>query len=302
MNGSRVHRLLSAAGRTAAFLAAVCLTASCTAAHLSAQTHSAATVRKSHVVKRPVAQQSPMSAPGVVRSLVRCPDGSVVAVALFIGQIRYALHNGTTDPGPAAASVVQAGPQVSVTERPRLLATFNGGFKMNAKAGGYMQEGHVIRSLRTGFASLVIDRNGRARIGVWGHDVPAPGEQVYSVRQNLWALVQNRRATAESALWRRWGGTVGHQEYVARSALGENEFGQLMYAGSMRTTPADLAYALIRSGAVTGMEMDINPYWVQLDVADRPGGPLTKAVPGQEHPADQYVVGWYRDFITVLAA
>jgi len=25
-------------------------------------------------------------------------------------------------------------------------------------------------------------------------------------------------------------------------------------------------------------------------------------VPGQEHPADQYVVGWYRDFITVLAA
>jgi hypothetical protein len=290
-----------------ACLAAVCLTASCGAAHLSAQTHSTAPVGKGHVgkghvVKRPAAEPSPVSAPGIVRSLVRCPDGSVVSVALFAGQVRYALHNGTTDPGPAAASVVQAGPEVSVTERPRLLAAFNGGFKMNAKAGGYLQEGHVIRSLRTGFASLVIDRNGQARIGVWGHDVPAPGEHVYSVRQNLWALVRSGRPTAESALWWRWGGTVGHKEYVARSALGENEFGQLMYAGSMRTTPADLAYALVRSGAVTGMQMDINPYWVQLDVADRPGGPLTKAVPGQEHPADQYVVGWYRDFITVLAA
>ena len=193
------------------------LTASCSAVHVAALAHTPAPVRKSHVVKKPVAQPSPVSAPGVVRSLVRCPDGSVVSVALFVGQIRYALHNGTTDPGPAAAPLVQAGPQVSVTERPRLLAAFNGGFKMNARAGGYAQEGHVIRPLRTGFASLVIDRNGRARIGVWGRDVPAPGEQVYSVRQNLWALVSNGRPTAESGLWWRWGGTIGHKEYVARS-------------------------------------------------------------------------------------
>jgi hypothetical protein len=117
----------------------------------------------------------------------------------------------------------------------------------------------------------------------------------------LRALVLNGRPTAESATWWRWGRTVGHKEYVARSALGENGFGQLIYAGSMRTTPADLAYALIHNEAVTGMEMDINPYWVQLDVAGRPGGTLTTAVPGQQHPADQYLVGWYRDFITVLA-
>ena len=32
----------------------------------------------------------------------------------------------------------------------------------------------------------------------------------------------------------------------------------------------------------------------------RPGGPLTAMVPGQYRPADQYLLGWSRDFITVL--
>jgi hypothetical protein len=42
------------------------------------------------------------------------------------------------------------------------------------------------------------------------------------------------------------------------------------------------------------------PEWVQLDVASRPGGPLTAKVPGQYRPADQYLLAWSRDFITVL--
>ena len=77
--------------------------------------------------------------------------------------------------------------------------------------------------------------------------------------------------------------------------------GDLMFAGSMSATPADLAEALVRSGARIAMEMDINPEWVQLDVASSPGGPLTAAVPGQHRPADQYLVGWTRDFFTVVA-
>jgi hypothetical protein len=94
---------------------------------------------------------------------------------------------------------------------------------------------------------------------------------------------------------------LGGGEYVARSALGQNASGDLIFAASMSTTPADLAYALTRAGARTAMELDINPEWVQLDVARRAGGPLTAAVPGQHRPADQYLIGWTRDFITVLA-
>ena len=69
----------------------------------------------------------------------------------------------------------------------------------------------------------------------------------------------------------------------------------------MSATPADLAEALVRAGVRSAMELDINPEWVQLDVARKPGHQLTAAIPGQGRPADQYLAGWTRDFITVLA-
>jgi hypothetical protein len=159
----------------------------------------------------------------------------------------------------------------------------------------------VFHTLRHGFASLVIDRSGHARIGVWGVTLPAPGEAPYSVRQNLWPLVMNGQPTAEAARWWRWGGTVGHVEYVARSAIGQDAAGNLIYAASMSTVPEDLAQVLARSGAVIGMELDINPEWVQLDTARTAGSVLRAAVPGQNRPATQYVTGWTRDFIAVLA-
>jgi hypothetical protein len=49
------------------------------------------------------------------------------------------------------------------------------------------------------------------------------------------------------------------------------------------------------------MELDINPEWVQLATARNPGGSLAAAIPGQLRPATQYLTGWTRDFITVLA-
>ncbi len=229
----------------------------------------------------------------------RTPDGSVVTIAAIHGQVTYVLHDGSLDPG-AAAGRVRAGPAVAGAERKRLLAAFNGGFKLSAGVGGYEQEGHVASPLRPGLASLVIDRSGQARIGVWGHGVPVPGEAVYSVRQNLPPLVLNGRPTAAAADWGLWGATLGGGEYVARSALGQNASGDLLYAASMSATPADLAFVLAYEGARTAMELDINPEWVQLDAASRPGGSLRASVPGQYRSADQYLTGWARDFIAVL--
>lgn len=95
----------------------------------------------------------------------------------------------------------------------------------------------------------------RARIGVWGHGVPGRGEAVYSVRQNLTPLVLNGKPTPAAADWSVWGATLGGGEFVARSALGQ-----------------------------VAMEVDINPEWVQLDVAGRPDGPLRAAIGGQSRP------------------
>jgi hypothetical protein len=289
--------------RAAGILAGLAIVAGCTAPSAAAPGASSSPVRTSPRASATARAAAALDTgpPRITFAQVRTADGSVVTLATFHGAVRYVLHNGSQDPGPAYASLVQAGPAVTGTERQHLLAAFNGGFKMRSRAGGYEQEGHVFRALRTGLASLVIDRSGHARIGVWGAGLPAPGEPVYSVRQNLWPLVRSGQPTAESARWQRWGGTVNHAEYVARSALGQNAAGDIIFAASMSTIPADLASTLARSGARIAMEMDINQEWVQLDTATRPGGPLTASVPGQVRPASQYLTGWTRDFFTVLA-
>jgi hypothetical protein len=243
---------------------------------------------------------APPPRPHVVVSRFRAADSTVVTVATFTGAVRFRLHSGSEDPGPAALGIVSAGPSIGASERSQLLAAFNGGFKLSAGAGGYEQEGHVISPLRAGLASLVIDSSGTAQIGVWGSGVPLPGESVFSVRQDLILLVRHGRVTPAARDWTAWGATLGGGELVARSALGENARGELIYAASMSTAPADLAAALVHAGARAAMELDINPEWVQLDVARAPGRVLRAAIPGQARPADQYLIGWTRDFITVL--
>ena len=76
--------------------------------------------------------------------------------------------------------------------------------------------------------------------------------------------------------------------------------GDLLYAASTSATPEDLAEALARSGARIAMELDINGN-LQLDIGRTAGGALSAAGPGQLRPASQYLTGWTRDFITVLA-
>ncbi len=309
-----VVRFPAVAVQVGACLAAAGLAAGCTAApavaptanttHVATGTESPGPTRVPSVTPTPQPKPKPRPAPQprVTMYQVRTSDGSLVTVAVFRGPVRYVLHNGSLDPGYAAAvKGVQAGPAIGRAERRHLLAAFNGGFKLNVGAGGYEQEGHVISPLLNGFASLIIDRAGQARIAVWGHGAPVRGESVYSVRQNLQPLVNHGRPTASASDWYVWGATLGGGEYVARSALGEDSSGDLLYAGSMSTTPMDLAVALAGKGARIAMELDINPEWVQLDIAARPGGPLRTSVPGQYRPADQFIYGWSRDFITVLA-
>lgn len=231
-------------------------------------------------------------------------DGHVVTVFRFrSGQTRFGLHVGSTDPpvgtaalGPNGGSIVGPG------EVPFLLAAFNGGFLTSAGAGGFELSGQVLVPLQTGIASLVIDANGTARVGVWGQNLPTKGEQVASVRQNLVPLVSGGQPSPQIASIGAWGATLGGGSVVARSSLGEDGAGNLLYAASVNALPSDLANALIGAGVVVGMELDINPEWVQLAWAANPGGALAAGVPGQSRPADQYQVGWTRDFITVLAS
>ena len=231
-------------------------------------------------------------------------DGAVVTVFRFrAGKVLYGLHIGTTDP-PRGTAVVSAdsGSTIGPNEAPTLVAAFNGGFQSNAGAGGIELNGQTLVPLQVGMASLVIDTNGSARVGVWGQGLPAPGEQVASVRQNLAPLVAKSVPSPQIGAVGAWGATLGGGSTVARSGLGQDAAGNLVYVGSMSALPVDMADALVGAGTVTGMELDINPMWVQLDYAAVPGGPLTAGIPGTHRPPDQYRQGWSRDFVTVLAA
>jgi hypothetical protein len=226
----------------------------------------------------------------------------VVIYRFHAGLVHYALHVGSQDPPTGTAPVPPtAGAVISPAEAPVLLAAFNGGFKANAGAGGFELAGQVLEPLVPGDASLVFDDNGAARIGVWGQTVPVAGERVASVRQNLAPLVTGGQPSSSASDAAAWGATLGSSLTVPRSALGQDAAGNLLYAGGMALLPSDLAAALVMAGAITGMELDINPEWVQLAYAATPGAALAAGVPGQNRPADQYQAGWTRDFVTVLA-
>jgi hypothetical protein len=302
-----MRRAGQAVGALAAAMAAGCATTTAAAtqhpgpAYRPRPAASAYRTPSPSLASRPTPKPAPVPA-SVAVSHFRAADGSVITLAVFRGAATFRLHGGSGDPGYPALSGLHGGPAIAAGERRRLVAAFNGGFKLSQGAGGYKQEGHVISPLIRGQASLVIDRSGAAAIGVWGYGLPRPGEAVESVRQNLSLLVSHGHATAIAADWGLWGATLGGGEFVARSALGQNAAAQLIFAGSMSASPADLAAALVHAGARVAMELDINPEWVQLDVARHPGHALIAAIPGQQRPADQYLVGWTRDFITVLTA
>jgi hypothetical protein len=231
------------------------------------------------------------------------PSGGAVTVVRFrAGRVQFGLHVGSEDP-PVGTAVIppNAGAAIGPQETPLLLGAFNGGFKTTAGAGGFEVNGQVLSPLVVGDASLVIDANGSAHIGVWGQSVPTPGEQVVSVRQNLTPLVSGGTSNPTVGDAYAWGAMLGPGPAVPRSALGEDASGNILYAAGMSLVPSDLAAGLVDAGAVDAMELDINPEWVQAVGAPSPGAPLAAMIPGQNRPADQYQVGWNRDFVTVLA-
>lgn len=234
-------------------------------------------------------------------------DGDSVTVLRFhAGLVHYTLHVGSSDPPIGGAALpADAQPAIGAQEQAQLLAAFNGGFLMGSGCdpcgvGGMEVAGQILVPLQSGMTSLVLDPNGGASMGVWGQGFPSAGAAVYSVRQCLPPLVSGAQVSPNVGDISAWGATLGGGDLTARSAVGIDARGNILYAGSMSALPSDMANALVSAGAVTAMELDINPEWVQADTAPSPGGPLSAAVPNQHRPADQYLSGWTRDYVTVL--
>lgn len=154
------------------------------------------------------------------------------------------------------------GGRVAPDQQPFLVSSFNGGFKWGDFDGGVTAFGASYRSPVAGEATLVIYDDGSFTVGAWGRDNDS-AKQVVGLRQNLGLLVDGGAPTAAAGNPSAWGASVSGVA-TSRSAVGVDAGGGMVWAGG-RVSPLDLANALVAAGAVRGMELDINPDWVNFN-------------------------------------
>ena len=204
-------------------------------------------------------------------------------------------------PGQLEPSVtLSRGPmEVPADLRPRLLATFNGGFKLADSGGGFAIGGRTYAPLKDGLATLISYADGRVDIQAWtgGPDV-AP--EVRYARQDLPLIVSGGRPNPNLSDGPEWGATLGNAIRVWRSGIGIDTNGNLIYAAADNQTVASLAQILIRAGAIRAMQLDINSYWVTFISYARSGaGDPSSLLPGMTRGPYRYLSPDDRDFFAV---
>jgi len=219
--------------------------------------------------------------------------------------VSFQLHPGSEDPGGSGWGP-NSQPWIPTGSRTGLLATFNGGFKLDSAQGGFYLNGRTSGALKPGAASIVYYKNGTIAIGAWDQTVrmtPA----VAGVRQNLKLIVDNGQvpATVNQDIETNWGATLGGGYYVWRSGLGITRDGRVIFVYGPALNVQDLADLLQRAGAVEGMQLDINPYWMSYEYYQADGHPTdptpVNLLPTQQQSAYRYYAPYSRDFTAVYS-
>jgi hypothetical protein len=217
--------------------------------------------------------------------------------------VRFHLRPGAEDPGPGHW---KASTWVPPGTRKGLLATFNGGFKLDSAGGGFYLNGAYKGALVSGAASVVYYRDGTVKIGSWGRELRMT-PNVVGVRQNLKLLVDHGKvpATVNQNVLTTWGATLGGGYYVWRSGLGITQDGRVIFAYGPSLDVKELASLLRRAGAVEALQLDINPEWMSYDyykAAGHPRNPTPHALlPTQQGSVYRYYQVYSRDFTVVYS-
>ncbi|MFL6241337.1 MAG: phosphodiester glycosidase family protein [Actinomycetes bacterium] len=184
-------------------------------------------------------------------------------------------------------------------QRPRLLATFNGGFTYIDGHNGSSINGMTYEPLRDGLATLIGYRDGRVDVRTW-HGGRDAGSSIVLARQSLPLIIDNGQLSPNLNNSSQWGFTLGNRVRVWRTGVGIDRRGNVMYAAANDQTVITLARILQRAGAVRAMQFDINPEWPTLVTYDhRNGLDPQKVVPNVQQPATRYLVPDDRDFFAV---
>lgn len=240
----------------------------------------------------------------IVEKAALRPDAdhtSELAYVAWLNQkaLTFTLHPGYQQPG-GSWSVPDT---IADGQLAGLVATWNGGFKVapDDALGGFYSEGRTAVPLVDGKASEVFYQDGSLKIGRWGADETMT-PQVSAVRQNLSLLVEDGKVQVgpgdgSSA---EWGYTIRNSYFVARSGVGMTAGGDIVYVGGHSLSVYTLAQLLHAAGAVTGMELDINPDWVSfMSYSGSVASPAPTKLWDFSQPADRFLQPSDRDFVAV---
>ena len=207
-------------------------------------------------------------------------------------QLRPQLVAGTREPGGTGWPW---NAQIPPSLRTRVVAVFNGGFRLREANGGFMVNGRVGVPLRNGAASLVIHRNGSVDVGSWNRGVKQDGT-VVAVRQNLQLIVDHGKPVAGLRVnaGGAWGSAKNQLQYTWRSALGVDAHGNLVYVAGGGLNLQTLATAVSEAGAIRGMELEIHHPVVTCNLYEPAPGHTNKVVarkllPDMSKPATRYL-------------
>jgi hypothetical protein len=206
-------------------------------------------------------------------------------------------------------NVPESGPVKRIDNRPstwtdRMVAAFNGAFQLKDGAGGYFYDHRMVKPLRDGLASIVIDQQGRLNVIDWqlGNHVPS-GTRL--VRQNMKPLVLHARSRSRSGESpATWGQADHGLTHANRSALGQRADGSLVFAYGSEVPAATLAQTLADVGAQTAIILDMNKSWPTGFVYDAPRGgrpPVGhRILPSIWRDGSAYLRRFQKDFFVAL--
>lgn len=177
--------------------------------------------------------------------------------------VRAALHNGTEIPGAQKGITWTNGARVATAAKPSLIAGFNGGFRFEHDAGGYITEGHEVQPMRPGLATIAIASDGALQLGRWGSDIRDDGSWV-SLRQNLPPLLVDGRVVIDDYPGTDWGEDYGDEKYTLRSALCRRRDGLLSFIAAGNVNIRMLAETLVLVQCDFALQLDINGTWPQF--------------------------------------
>ena len=234
------------------------------------------------------------------------PYTLVAIVAFDLSRIRLGFVLGTDEPKSKDTPPIQRSGAIPEADfQPGILiATFSGGFKGEHGNYGAMSNGIVAIPPRNGLATVAMYTDGSVKIGEWGKDL-SESDQMVAWRQNCSLVIQdgkiNPLVNVDSAEY--WGANLNGATVTWRSGIGISPDGNTLYffAGPSMTANV-LADAMMAANVQSGMQLDINNYWVhftaiRVDAGKMVADPLFPA--DMFSSVDRYLKPYARDFFYI---